>query len=244
MESPAWEHTFCNVDDGTHSAQAIAVQEGRVVVTGHTTNENGNQHFLVRAIDAVTGDFPWQDLFDVNGGNDTGLAITAAQERICVAGTVVNESGDQDFVVRAYTASNGALLWEKQLDKAGGRDSALSIAAGASQVFVAGFVNNGSNADFMVRAYDFVSGTLEWEDQFDRAGDNDQAVDIAVLGDHVIAVGLGADDEGTVAVDTGIIHRSNFPNGANCWQGGCCWLKRTCGERDAVSEARSKWIQY
>ena len=46
-------------------------------------------------------------------------------------------------------------------------DGALAIAVDRERVFAAG---TAGNFDFLVRAYNSKSGTLLWEDQFDKAG--------------------------------------------------------------------------
>lgn len=70
------------------------------------------------------------------------------------AGRVSNTAGDnQDFIVRAYTAKKGELLWQNQYDF-GGYDIALAIAAQGGQVFAAGFVGELlADRDFFIRTY-------------------------------------------------------------------------------------------
>jgi hypothetical protein len=51
--------------------------------------------------------------------------------------------------------AGGDLLWENLVDKAGGRDEAIALAAAGRRVFAAGFATSSAgNLDFLVRAYD------------------------------------------------------------------------------------------
>jgi len=77
--------------------------------------------------------------------------------RVFAAGTVQNGSPnfDADFVVRAYEADSGVLVWEDQASKAGGSDVALAIGVGGPRVFAAGIGGDAPfDNDFLVRAYD------------------------------------------------------------------------------------------
>ena len=74
--------------------------------------------------------------------------------RIFVAGFSRNAAGNDDFLVRAYDARHGDLLWEDQFDKAGDLDGAAAIAVQGRRVFAAGEGTNAAgNLDFLVRAY-------------------------------------------------------------------------------------------
>ena len=66
--------------------------------------------------------------------------------------------------VWAGTAA-GDLLWQDQVDFAGGADVALAVAADAGRVVAVGSAqNHAGNTDFVVRAYDGKTGALLWKD--------------------------------------------------------------------------------
>jgi hypothetical protein len=172
-------------------AEALAVWGGQVFAAGSGERAAGNQDFLVRAYEARSGALRWEDRGDTAGLNDAAFALAVDRGRVFAAGFVTNAAGNQDFLVRAYQATDGALLWEDQVDHAGLDDTALSLAMEGGQVFAAGFVTNAAgNQDFLVRAYEARSGTLRWIDQVDPAGGFDGVNALAVEGDRLFAAGF------------------------------------------------------
>ncbi len=105
---------------------------------------------------AKGGDLLWDDQFDNGGGSNEALAITAQGNMVYAAGfgggTTV---GEEEFVVRAYDAKTGDLLWDDQFDKGGGFNVAFAITAQGNMVYAAGFGETaGGDFEFVVRAYD------------------------------------------------------------------------------------------
>jgi hypothetical protein len=147
---------------------------------------------LVGGACGAGGDLVWEDYVDTAGGPDGINALAVRSGQVFAAGSDTNAAGNRDFLVRAYDAKSGTLLWKDQLDKAGDADRAFALAAGAGQVFAAGFGTNAAgNQDFLVRAYDPETGALRWEDQRDPAGFNDVAEALAVWDGQVFAAGSG-----------------------------------------------------
>jgi TolB-like protein len=167
------------------SAFAIAAARSRVFAVGRVTNSDGsNIDFIVRAYDAKNETFLWEDRLDM-GSDDEASAITVRGNRVFAAGWVSNAEGDnRDFVVRAYNAQDGRLLWADRYDS-GIEDGAFSITALGQQVFAAGWASNvdrqNPNLDFVVRAYEARSGTLRWKDRY-NLGKNDEAYSITAKG--------------------------------------------------------------
>jgi hypothetical protein len=108
-------------------------------------------------------------------GSITALWLTATAPLVCAAG--------------------GDLLWEDRFDLTGGFDSAEAVAVQEHRLFVFGqgqvpSVNGIEDFDWIIRAYDRLSGTLLWQDQVDGGLDiAENARAIAVHGRHVLAVG-------------------------------------------------------
>lgn len=181
-------------------AVALAVEGDRVFVVGSGTNAAGNGDFLVRAYDVGSGMLLWSDQFDLAGLADEASAVAVDGGRVFVAGTGTNTpgAGGANFVVRAYDAVGGGLLWMDQFDLAGGYDKALTIVARWGGVYAAGSGWNGAaqKHDFLVRAYDGAGGWVYWTDTFDLAGSFDQAGALAVDGWQLFAVGYGTNAAG------------------------------------------------
>ena len=165
--------------EGFDLALAVAVRGGRVFAAGWVDAdgsciplaEAGNCDFFVRAYEAKTGHLLWEDQFDGAGDHDLAGTIAAGGGQVFAGGVVTNAAGDGDWLVRAYEAKTGILLWQDQFDKAGGTDEVLSIAVREGRVFTAGCARNAAgNFDYIVRTYDAKNGTLLWQDQLDIAG--------------------------------------------------------------------------
>jgi outer membrane protein assembly factor BamB len=91
----------------------------------------------------------------------------------------------------------GDLLWQDQLDFAGGPDAALAVAAGQGRVVAVGAAQNAAgNSDFLVRVYEAKGGTLIWKDRVDVGGANDTATAVVLDGDHVVVAGTSVDPAG------------------------------------------------
>ena len=189
-----WEDQVDKSGDFDNSV-AITADGERVFAAGVTVDPTGNADFLVRAYDATTGIFLWEDQVDKAGGPDEADAIVVHGGRVFAAGLSASVAGSNlgsaDFLVRAYDAKAGTLLWEDQVDKAGGHDQALSVAAIGQGVFVAGISENAAgNWDVLLRAYDAKTGSLLFEDEVDTAGGSDIAQAVTVDGEQVFVIGI------------------------------------------------------
>jgi glucose dehydrogenase len=194
-------------DLGTYGIGRAVTVAGRLVVAVGYGGEFENSDFIVRAYDAETGTLAWQDRVDKAGKIDKAFSVTGGGGRVFAAGTggdcrlFVEPGGDCDGLVRAYDAESGALLWEDRVDK--GRDDLLGanvgvlsggIALQGGRLYVTGGGGDcrwdaASNCDVLVRVNRVQDGQLIWEDQFDNAGGDDGAVDLAVHSGVLFAVG-------------------------------------------------------
>lgn len=162
------------------NALAITTGAGQVFVAGLAADASGMADFLVQAYDGKTGTLLWQDQHDVSGNWDVATAVVFRSGRVFVAGQAMMPGNNSDFLVRAYDAKSGQLLWHDQVDKSGGSnafDIASAITVDSNRVFAVGYVTNqAGHYDFYARGYDAKSGTVLWENQrqtntvsFDRA---------------------------------------------------------------------------
>ena len=191
--------------------QAVAVEGGRVYAVGRTdgTDPDG----LVRCYDATSGEPCWEDFFDLAGGEDEANAVAAKGHRVFVAGTGQSASGDLDFLVRAYDARSGLLLWQDVFDPRGRRDRARAVAVRGGTVFVAGTFEEGDFKPEMlvVRAYDARTGALEWQNLFEPPLDFVSFGALGVKGRWVVLVG-GAETHTTE--DDFLVHVIDRKSGA------------------------------
>jgi len=103
---------------------------------------------------------------------DYAWQIATDGHLVVVAGYGTRPWSRRDWVVNAYDAGDGILLWSDILDSAGGFDEAVGgVAFQGGQVFVHGVVDSGSaNLDLLIRAYEASSGRVLWQDHVDKDG--------------------------------------------------------------------------
>ena len=131
-------------------------------------------------------------------GDDWASDIAGAGTQVFVCGTQTNTSGNRDFLVRAYDAVKGRLLWESVVDK-GGHDGAAAIAVNSSsgRVFAVGSgatilpdpdYPEGNLAHYLVRAYNMNTGAPVWE-QFGSA-EGEFATHAVLASGRLLTVGV------------------------------------------------------
>jgi outer membrane protein assembly factor BamB len=150
---------------------------------------------------SVGGDLLWQDHFDLAGGDDQATAIAAAGGRVVVVGTALNAVGRGVFVVVAYDAKRGALLWQDELDLAAGADDGVQVVMNNNHVVVAGAGVGPAGARLgRIRSYSAKTGEQLWQDSwpmsaggiFFRRGD----LYLAISNRHVFVAGTVLDTTG------------------------------------------------
>lgn len=179
---------------------ALVIHGGLAFVGGTALNAAGNGFdFMVRAYDLNTGALRWQDISERGGDIDTVYDLSVHGDRLFAVG----QGGpggfyNADLVVKAYQATSGAVLWDYQIDVAGGDDFLTAVVVQGGTIIACGAVTNPQgNYDFFVRAFDARTGALDWQDQVD-VGSFDIGFVLAVHGNRIFAAGsLGDFPPGT-----------------------------------------------
>lgn len=189
-----WERQV-DIAGGYDSALAATAGGGRVFATGYGLSAGGGADLLIQAFDVASGSLLWRDQVDKGGYADIGHAVALDGSGLVFVGGggTSRPARDYDFLVRAYSASTGRLLWEDQVDK-GGRDEVYALATDWWRVFAVGLgTSTSGNADLLVRAYEKASGALLWERQVDLTGHFDAGFAVATfpLEDVVFVAGGG-----------------------------------------------------
>jgi hypothetical protein len=158
------------------------------------------------------GDLLWQDRFDLAGGEDIARAVAAANGRVVVVGSAQNAAGNSDFVVRAYDAKSGALLWKDRVDVAGGDDAATAVVLDDDRVIVAGTgIDPTGGSRLLLRVYIAKNGQLAWEDRPGIVAFNGLAAD----GAHVVVAVTTTDSTGNPQL---VVRAYVAKNGIIGWQ--------------------------
>jgi outer membrane protein assembly factor BamB len=149
---------------GLSTAVFVTSAGSNVFAAGYTPSTVCCTDIFVRAYDARTGDVLWDDIFD-KGGDDLPQGIAASPNVVAVVGYGGNTTTPfVDFLVRAYDAATGSVLWEDQVDT--GRfvdDAAWAVAIEGNRVFVAGTTSTLSGHDMILRVYEATTGALIWQ---------------------------------------------------------------------------------
>lgn len=178
------------------TSQTIAVEGGRLFVGGEASQANGNADWFVRAYDAQTGAFLWQDFFD-GGSFDHAVSLAAHGQLLVASGLTTDAAILRHFTVRAYDAGSGALRWQDQvpIGNAGffaATDVGWHVEVQGDRVVVGGSIGDGTDAiRLAVRAYDAQTGALLWHDLVDKGGGFDNAFGVALDGGRAFVAGLG-----------------------------------------------------
>jgi hypothetical protein len=161
---------------------SAVVRGRRVVAIG------GNSAWLVQAYDTDTGAPLWGDRFG-NGVSNRAIGVAEHAGRVFVGGRARPPGATLNWLVRAYDAASGQVLWE---DYAGGGISgqATSLAVGGNRVIAVGQC---CASDWLVRTYDARTGEIQWEDVVDKGGSAypELALDVAILGGRAFVAGGG-----------------------------------------------------
>jgi outer membrane protein assembly factor BamB len=184
-----WSDEFHPVD-GANGANAIAVNGNRVFVEGRTADVPGG--FLVRTYGTATGTLLWSAGFDLAGRFVSAGRVVTHENRVFVAGKSTNASFEEpQFVIVAFDAAAGALLWSRQFPVNGLGLEVSHVALRGRRLFVSGTVHKAwwVDSDIAVLAVDARTGARLWAQQYDLAGGRDSIHGIAVRGNRVFIGG-------------------------------------------------------
>lgn len=111
--------------------------------------------FAVRVYDLITGSLEWEDRpTTFPGFHEHVSAVVLNENAVYAAGSSGEDFGASEFMVRAYDARNGTLLWDDRSHPSA-QTAAVDLVLGKFRLFVAGSTLDGSTStDFLIRAYD------------------------------------------------------------------------------------------
>jgi outer membrane protein assembly factor BamB len=156
-----WHNQF-DLAGGDDLGAAMAVDGGRVVIVGSARNVDGDLDFLVRTVDAKSGDLLWQDQVDIAGGDDMAVAVVMDGQRVVVAGRGKQTAPVQLLILRSYHPKTGALEWEVRSP-----DSVVTgLGMDDGRVVIVGSAAAGS----FIRVYKAKTGALLWADNLIPGG--------------------------------------------------------------------------
>ena len=203
-----WLETFSDTGSDVPIDISVSPDGSRVFVTGQAGLTPG---YLTLAYSAASGTHLWQaTYFGVYSLiRATGIATSPDGSSVYVTGFTLSSTLDMTTV--SYDAVTGTEQWETRYD--GGQDDvprALAVTSDGSSVLLAGYTGCCTSQDDMETvSLDAATGAELWASMFaGPAGDNDQAIDLAINpgGTRAFVTGWidqfqGHSDFGTVAYD-------------------------------------------
>ena len=195
---------FAGGDDETLS---VAATENGIYVAGVVgrgpADPAGDES--VRALDPRNGRVLWEDVIHDPTGDGFVFKVVADDERV-VIGAISND----DWLIRAYDAETGAVLWTQTYARTGVStpgvfDAPVQLAMQEGVVVAAGYGSTKvfgtepypkASRDWVVNGYDAKSGRLLWSDVYGAPDDIDEA-----NGGVVIAQGQAIAWGFTVTID-------------------------------------------
>ncbi|MBS1723375.1 MAG: PQQ-binding-like beta-propeller repeat protein [Armatimonadetes bacterium] len=211
-----------------YATNSVADSLGNIYVVG-TVNSYGADEFADISLQkfSPTGVLLWTRLFDGPAhSQDIGIDLALGGDgSVNVVGRVLTADASSDIVTLKYRATDGALLWSRQIDgPAHSVDTGCDIAADASgNVFVTGEVWNDaefySNGDYCTVKYT-ADGSLAWSRLYDGPANyiaiSDQPQNIAVdrNGDVVVS----GDSPGPSNIDDIVTVKYRGSDGAQLWE--------------------------
>lgn len=190
LAGPLWHDSVGDDGRGDGQANDVVATDDAVFVSGFFVDTVSVP--LLRAYDPVSGSLLWEDrLQDVSGAEELGrLALDAGRLFVTVMAARSSASTGFDWMVRAYDAATGAVLWTDDLHH-GSYDWARRLAAAGERVFVAGTLGDGAlDRALAVRAYDAATGALAWAAEPGQLAAPEVIPAIAASADRVFVGGV------------------------------------------------------
>ena len=178
---------------GPDGAMVVAAYRGNVYAAGYNYSGGLEYGWLVRAYDGRRGRVLWQDKFNTAGLDDMPTAVAVGNGKVYVVGSIEDAHTNTDWLVKAYDASNGHVVWQDRVDKSGGIDEASAVVVQGGSVYVAGISDVGGQGNpddfhWLVRAYNGANGSLLWEDSARSVGGLTPPKSIALSGPTSLCV--------------------------------------------------------
>lgn len=109
----------------------------------------------------------WQDRF--YGAEDATALVAVAENRVFIVGKgPATPDAETGWLVKAYDQRTGKMLW---IDAYSGvspdENKGQAVAVGDGRIYAGGSISWSADSDYaMVRAYDPITGAVQWEDKF------------------------------------------------------------------------------
>jgi len=196
-----WSDQFDGAASGGDEAKDVTAVDGLVFAVGSTGNAGqfGDLDFLVRAYNIRNGQLMWSDKFaGVAGEHDSANVVATLGGRVFVGGETT-QTDSQNWLVRAYDARHGHLLWEDMRGVAGVLPFPFvgDITAIGNRVFAVGRLVSDTGNIFTAVSYNAKNGREVWQSHGTgiHIPTDNAANAVAVQGGRVFVGGSGGPEQ-------------------------------------------------
>ena len=189
----AWASNYSGLVDfgSSESVEDLAVRDGSVFVTGHTSN------FLQRRWATVKydseGQEVWSRISPAGTGESDAVAVDAAGNAYVTGWVLLN---DDLTATTVKFSPEGTILWQRNYSSAGGNNQGLAIRLDNEEdIYIAGSsFNTNNNFDVMLLKYDS-DGALLWSRTVGKPGIGDVGREMTIdpFGNAIVC-GITGDD--------------------------------------------------
>lgn len=166
------------------------------IIAGNTMTTTEGANILTTVMDRA-GDIIWQQEWNgTDSGNDYATCVAYSGSMIVVGGATYDSTqAAYDYIILAYNATDGTLLWSQDYNGTGnGHDAPASIIIDSGDVFITGgSFGSTTLLDYATLRLRGGDGLIIWQQRYDYSGLYDAAVKISILSGKAVIVGASGD---------------------------------------------------
>jgi hypothetical protein len=150
-----------------------------IVAAGFGYQNGSDSSITVKVYDAVSGEVLSEEVYDLSVKEDQSVRSHSSEERIFAGGAWLGATDLSNFVLRVYDAKTGEFQWAGQLnltprDRPDGSEEGRMISTVVPRRAVVTKIHavdvDAPQPLFVLRALDFSTGGIIWEDEFSPEG--------------------------------------------------------------------------
>lgn len=187
----------------TDEAVGVALDGTYLYVSGRDYQSGVSYAWRIQRRNLSDGATTWTQRVDPTGYPDWGSGIAISGAYMYVVGGKGSSATDLHWAVEKRNLSDGSLVWPVSVNPSIGYDIPGRVAADASDIYIAGYDNNGSfnpgyDIQWRIEKRSQSDGSLAWAQNKNYMNLGDYANDIAVDSSGVYIVGSENFGSGTM----------------------------------------------
>lgn len=162
-----WDYVWEDPPGYVYGGEVSVVSDRVFVVsTGQVLKQRGATTTAVFAFDSSNGDVVWSDMISANTGYVSGNEVAVSSDGAVVYAVGLPGQDGQDhfeeFLVRAYEAATGAVLWTTNYNPADGTVGVTDIVANQHGVVIGADLVESPRRDLLTISFSRENGEILW----------------------------------------------------------------------------------